>query len=141
MTSAWPSVPLGEVLTQSVESVEILPDQTYREVTVRLWGRGVVLRRKVEGSGIASARRNVVRSGQLLLSRIDARNGAIGVVPEELDGAVVSNDFPSFDLSRARVIPGHASWLCRTHDFVDKCKTASEGTTNRVRLDVGNTRF
>ena len=137
MTSAWPSVPLGEVLTQSVESVEILPDQTYREVTVRLWGRGVVLRRKVEGSGIASARRNVVRSGQLLLSRIDARNGAIGVVPEELDGAVVSNDFPSFDLSRARVIPGHASWLCRTHDFVDKCKTASEGTTNRVRLDVG----
>jgi len=38
-----------------------------------------------------------VRTGQVLLSRIDARNGAIGLVPFELDDAIVTNDFWAFE--------------------------------------------
>ncbi|MCX6841920.1 MAG: restriction endonuclease subunit S [candidate division WOR-3 bacterium] len=124
------------MLTQSAEMVDILPDLGYQEVTVRLWGRGVVLRRRAEGAEMAAQRRSVVHTGQLLLSRIDARNGAIGLVPADLDGAVVSNDFPSFNLNPAKLLPAYVGWLSRTGDFVDRCKAASEGTTNRVRLDV-----
>jgi type I restriction enzyme S subunit len=76
----------------------------------------------------------VVRQNQLLLSRIDARNGAIGLVPEELDGAVVTNDFPAFALDPDRLEPFYINWLSKTADFVELCKAASEGTTNRVRL-------
>jgi type I restriction enzyme S subunit len=66
------------------------------------------------------------------VSRIDARNGAIGIVPDELDGAVVSNDFPCFDIVEA--IPEYLGWYTRTSAFVRSCIRASEGTTNRVRL-------
>ena len=79
-------------------------------------------------------RRFVARTGQLILSRIDARNGAIGVVPPKLDGAVVTSDFPLFDLDRHKLEPPFLGWLCRTEGFVDLCRRASEGTTNRVRL-------
>ena len=72
--------------------------------------------------------------GQFILSRIDARNGANGLVPEELDGAVVTNDFPLFDLNPERVEAGFLAWLGKTRDFVELCLRASEGTTNRVRL-------
>jgi type I restriction enzyme S subunit len=136
MTDTWPLVPLGEVLTRSEERTEIQPDQQYRQVTVRLWGQGVVLRSKVNGTRISAKKRYVVRSKQFILSRIDARNGAFGLVPDSLDGAVVSNDFPSFNIDSARLDPRFLEWLSKTRGFVDLCRVASEGTTNRVRLQV-----
>jgi type I restriction enzyme S subunit len=129
------SVPLSQLLTRSTESVELQPDRRYKQVTVRLWGQGVVERNEVGGSEIAGTRRFVVRPGQFILSRIDARNGALGIVPAALDGAVVSNDFPSFLVNETRLLPAYLGWLTRTSDFVDLCRAASAGTTNRVRLD------
>jgi type I restriction enzyme, S subunit len=134
MSHAWPKVALEEVLQRSEEQLELRPDQTYRQVTVRLWGKGVVERARVFGSEIAAERQTVVRTGQFIISRIDARNGACGLVPPELDGAVVTNDFPVFEVNDSRLLPSYLKWLSRTQGFVDLCKAASEGTTNRVRL-------
>lgn len=134
MSSAWPRVALGEVLKKSEESVSINTNAFYREVTIKLWGKGVVLRREASGTEMSASRRAVVRQNQFILSRIDARNGAFGLVPENLDGAVVSNDFPSFNLNQERLEPKFLEWLSKTSAFVDLCKAASEGTTNRVRL-------
>ncbi len=134
MTDRFPMVPLGEVLTKSEEWIELAPDQRYRELTVRLWGKGVVQRREVSGADIAARKRLLVRSQQFILSRIDARNGAFGLVPDSLDGAVVTNDFPVFMPNRLRILPTFLHWMSKTAWFVDLCKAASEGTTNRVRL-------
>ena len=131
---ARPTVRLGEVLRRSEETIELQPDAEYRQITVKLWGKGVVLRGTLTGAEIAASRKMVARPGQLILSRIDARNGALGLVPPELDGAVVTNDFPLFGVVQARLLPAYLSWLCRTAGFVELCQRASEGTTNRVRL-------
>lgn len=105
MNNGFPLVPLGEVLIKSREQVEIDPNQQYKQVTIKLWGQGVVLRDEVAGAEIASAKRFVVRPKQFILSRIDARNGAFGLVPDSLDGAVVSNDFPAFTPDASRLLP------------------------------------
>ena len=55
-------------------------------------------------------------------------------MPSELDGAVVTNDFPLFDVTSERIDPAFLGWLTKTRDFVELCQRASEGTTNRVRL-------
>jgi type I restriction enzyme S subunit len=97
-------------------------------------GNGVVERRQVQGIDIASDRRFRASAGQFIISRIDARNGASGLIPEELEGAVVTNDFPLFDVATDRLHPPFLGWMAKTASFVDLCKRASEGTTNRVRL-------
>ncbi len=127
-------MPLGDVLGRVTETVTPSPDQEYREITVKLWGRGVVQRRVVAGAQLNSGRRFVARAGQLILSRIDARNGAIGIVPQELDGALVTSDFPLFTIDQARVETSFLGWVSKTSAFVGLCRRASEGTTNRVRL-------
>lgn len=130
----WPQVPLGQLLSRADSPADLAPDTEYHEVTIRLWGKGVVSRGKVRGADVTTARR-FVRSGQLILSKIDARNGALGMVPSELDGAIVSNDFPSFELQETgRCLPGFMSWLIQSKSFVDLCMASSEGTTNRVRI-------
>lgn len=129
-----PLVPLGDVLVRADEPAALVPDREYHEVTIKLWGKGVVSRGKVRGGDVATGRR-FVRAGQFILSKIDARNGAFGIVPSELDGAIVSNDFPSFSLRDAkRMAPAYLGWLVRSPGFTDLCKASSEGTTNRVRI-------
>jgi type I restriction enzyme S subunit len=133
MTS-WQPTPLGEVLSRSDEIAGIQPDESYKEITVKLWGKGVILRGITSGANFNGSRRFLARKGQLIVSRIDARNGAIGLVPEALDGSVVSTDFPLFRIDTTRVLPGYLDWLTKTKSFVELCQQASEGTTNRVRL-------
>ncbi len=44
MSKPWPNVALGEVLNRSEETIALQPDAEYRQITVKLWGKGVVLR-------------------------------------------------------------------------------------------------
>jgi type I restriction enzyme S subunit len=132
--SQWPMVPLGELLSPNADRVQLDPDQTYAQVTARLWGKGLALRGRVKGSEIAAAQQNRVSTNQFVISKIDARHGAFGIVPAELDGAVVSNDFPAFNVDPAKALPEYVAWVARTAWFIAICKSASEGSTNRVRL-------
>lgn len=133
MSKQWPMVKLGEVLRRSEETIEPQANVEYREITVRMWGKGVIERGRIMGASLPG-RRFVAHAGQFIASRIDARNGAMGLVPESLDGALVTNDFPLFNLNTERLAPAFLGWLCRTAGFVELCTRASEGTTNRVRL-------
>jgi len=130
----WEQVRLGDVLERSQETMNLEPDTIYREVTVKWWGKGAVVRREVSGSGIAGSSRFVARSGQFIVSRIDARQGAADIIPSNLEGAIVTNDFPLFNLDTSRLFPGFFRLYTRTADFTDLAKRSSEGTTNRIRL-------
>src|SRR5450759_2629786 len=126
---SFPMVALGEILTKSDEWIDINPNEKYRQVKVRLWGKGVMLRDEVSGAEIAASKRLVVHPQQFIVSRIDARNGAFGLIPDSLEGAVVSSDFPVFTVNPSRILPKYLNWMSKTHFFVDLCKAASEGTT------------
>jgi hypothetical protein len=137
--TARPKVTLGEILIPATDRIRLEPDATYSQITARLWGKGLTLRGRLKGLEIAADQQMRVSAGQFLISKIDARHGAFGIVPEELAGAVVSNDFPVFDVSAGMALPEYIAWVGRTDWFVDLCRRASEGSTNRVRLK--ETRF
>ena len=81
-------VPIRLFLRKSDSWIEPVPDETYKQITVRLWGKGLNLRGKIYGSQIEATRQIRVKAGQFLVSRIDARHGAFGIVPPTLDGAL-----------------------------------------------------
>lgn len=128
------AITIDRFMTKSEDWVPVKPDENYKQITARLWGKGLTLRGEVPGSAIAAARQYCAKAGQFLISRIDARHGAFGIVPEELDGALVSNDFPCFNIDASTVLPHFFEWYSRTPEFIDLCRRASEGSTNRVRM-------
>ena len=130
----WRRLPISAFLRKSEEWVHPELEQIYQQIRVRLWGKGLTLRAKVAGANIASRRQLRASAGQFLISRIDARHGAFGIVPDHLDGSLVSNDFPCFDIDERVVLPSYLEWYSRTDRFVELCRRASEGSTNRVRL-------
>jgi type I restriction enzyme S subunit len=132
--TAWPLVPLREVLTKSEEWVKLDPLATITQVRVKWWGQGAVARRTATAGELGSDKWLAIRANQFVISRIDARKGASGIVPPSLDGAFVSNDFPAFNADAKRLYPQFLDWYSKTSRFIDDCTAASEGTTNRVRL-------
>ncbi len=128
------TISIERFLTKSEDWVPVKPDENYKQITARLWGKGLTLRGEVPGCAIAAARQYCAKAGQFLISRIDARHGAFGIVPEELDGALVSNDFPCFNIDASTVLPHFFEWYSRTPEFIDLCRRASEGSTNHVRM-------
>ena len=94
---------IGDILTRNKTAVVVKADTTYKQVTIRTNYKGVCLRGTQEGSAILTKNQFAVSAGQFILSRIDARNGAFGIIPEDLEGAIVTNDFLAFDINEDEV--------------------------------------
>jgi type I restriction enzyme S subunit len=99
MNLTFTPVRLGEILKKSEDWVEIEPQEKYKQVTIKMWGQGVTLRQEVSGAEIAASRQLVVHQDQFILSRIDARNGAFGLVPLEL-GLSLTECVTDYELPR-----------------------------------------
>jgi len=127
---------IGEFLTRSREIVKIKNDEFYSRVTVRMNSNGVILRDKEKGENIGTKNQFKARIGQFIVSKIDARNGAFGIIPDELDGAIVTNDFPLFNINTDKINPLFFFLLTTTNAFIQFANSCSSGTTNRQRMDV-----
>ena len=131
---SWHKVKVGDFLIRVKNLITIEKDKEYSLVTIKLYHKGVRLRKKELGANISADKMSRVKAGQFILSGIDARNGAFGIVPPELDGAVVTNDFWHFELDKSIISKEYFLWLTSTPYFDDICNKASDGTTNRIRL-------
>ena len=132
----YPLVSIGRIITKSIKPIEIEDNTSYKQITLKTNGGGVVLRDEKQGKNIGTKKQYLVFAGQFIMSKIDARNGAFGVIGPDLDGAVVTADFPVFDVDKERILPDYLALFSTTTSFVRFAKSCSRGTTNRQRIDV-----
>ncbi|RZK21697.1 MAG: hypothetical protein EOO43_10470 [Flavobacterium sp.] len=128
--------PIGDFLVRSREVEEIQDEKLYKRVTVRINNKGVVQRDEEFGKNIGTKRQFVARAGQFIVSKIDARNGAFGIIPTDLDGAIVTNDFPLFNVDNRKILTQFLLLITTTKHFVKFAQSCSSGTTNRQRMDI-----
>ena len=124
---------IGDFLKRIKRPIKLVDDQDYKLVTIKMNHNGVVLRELKKGAMIKSNMYQV-KKGDFILSGIDARNGAFGIVPPELDGAIVTNDFWYFEIDESIISKRLFLELTATTWFDEICKRGSDGTTQRIRL-------
>jgi type I restriction enzyme, S subunit len=129
------SYQLSELLIPKQLMFSINPFDTYKQIKLRIKHQGVELRCLKKGSEIVS-KQYLAKKGQFIISKIDARNGAMGIIPESLDNAIVTGDFLLYDFNKSLIIPEYFSYISQTPSFDNSCKICSEGSTNRVRLKL-----
>lgn len=133
-SKAYPMMRIGEFLKRNKTAVAIEDDKTYKRATIKVRNGGIFLRDEEIGSKIGTKNQFLISKGQFLLSKIDARNGAFGVVPEVLDGGIITGNFWTFDVDYNIINPHYLALLTTTEAFVQFCEQASNGTTNRHYL-------
>lgn len=135
MKTKWKKEKISTFAVRSKLPTKVEDSVLYKRLTIKLWGKGIILRDEVDGSKIGTKNQYVAKGGQFLLSRIDARNGAFGILPMELDGALISNSFQAYDIDKERVDIDFFNYFTKTENFLNFCVASSEGTTNRRNLD------
>ena len=133
-TKKYPMAKIGSFLSRSKELVTLQDDIAYKRVSVSTIGKGIAVRDTKLGKDIGTKKQYLVKKGQFLLSKIDARNGAFGVVPEEADGAIITGNFWAFDVDYNLLNPQYLVLVTQTKQFVGFAEKCSNGTTNRHYL-------
>lgn len=129
MRKAWPRVKLGEVLVQDQRYINAPEPREYPKLSVKLYGKGVVLDASVDGSTLKMQRHQIARAGQVILSEIWGKKGAIGFVPDEGDGALCTSHFFLFDVVPERVERGWLQALFTANYLEPQLGADAKGTT------------
>lgn len=130
-TSAYPMLPMKEVLTERREPVQLdgaLGD--WQPITIKFSGEVLPRGRGKIFKGAMFA----AYPGDLVFSKIDARNGAIGLIPASIPKAIVTSEYPVLIPDEGKLRPEFLNYLLRAKHFKASLRRKASGTSGRKRV-------
>lgn len=92
----WASKKIGQWLKLAERPIVLQDEEEYQLVTIRRGFGGVDSRGSFLGKNVLVKNYFIVKTGDFIISKRQIAHGACGIVPPELDGAVVSNEYNVF---------------------------------------------
>jgi type I restriction enzyme S subunit len=115
-----PERALGEVLQPASAAVSVEPEGEYPIAGIYSFGRGLIRRPTIHGSETSYATMSKLRVNQLAMSKLNAWEGALAVVPEEFEGSYVSPEYPVFDIDGDQADPAYIAHLVTWSDLWER---------------------
>lgn len=134
MREGWVEVELGEVLSQVQRPVATSGQSTIPFAGVRWYAEGVYRRDELDASEVKTKSLNRLEESDITYNRMWATKAAFGVVGVEVEGCLVTNDFPIFEANEDRLLPGFFELITKTTGFQSDASLLATGTTERRRL-------
>jgi type I restriction enzyme S subunit len=91
--TGWSTCTFGDILTVVERPVPVDDDTVYQLVTAKRNRGGIVPREQLKGREIKTQGQYTVRAGDFLIANRQIIHGACGIVPQNLDGAIVSGEY------------------------------------------------
>ena len=126
---------IGEFLKRSKIPIDIEDKVEYNRVTIRINHNGVSLRDSELGKLIGTKKQFILKAGQFIVSKIDARYGAFGIAPIEVDNAIITGNFWAYDVDKDLINIDWFNQFTNSPVFYEVCERASSGITHRKYLD------
>jgi len=134
MKRNWQNIKLQRILSRSTLLEEPISAQKYNQVGIQLWGKGAYARESIDGGNTGYKFFNRLTSGDVVVNKIWARNGATSVVFDEFEGYYVSTEFPVFHLDKNVIDPKWMLFATQQKWFWDACNVQSYGTSGKNRI-------
>jgi type I restriction enzyme S subunit len=131
-TSIIPT-PMRQLVHLRQPDVVVDRDAVYQFAGVYSFGRGVFKGDRKSGMDFAYPRLTRLRAGEFVYPKLMAWEGALGIVPFECDGCVVSPEFPVFIVNKNYVLPEVLDVYFRTPSVWPMLAGESTGTNVRRR--------
>ena len=131
--SKYPRCWLADLVRVIDSKLVDYPKDVYNLVTVRKNKRDIVFREKITAKQLRekNKRFTVIGTGQLVISRIGAKDGAIGIVPKELDGSLVSDNFVVLEIVSSEIDPFYLLMVLTSERYKNMLRVISRGVTDR----------
>ncbi len=132
MSNNFEKIRLGDVITHRSEFIEIDDFEVYKLCRVQTKARGVVLREEKEGLDIKTKKQQVCRNGDLIFAEMDARFGGYGLIPPELDGAIVSSHYFLYEINSDAIDERYLEFCLSQPWFLSQVE--AQGSTNYAAI-------
>lgn len=136
----WPKkemTPIGSLLEVRKEEVDRSQYAFSELQPITIHFDGSIDRRKVAPGCEYTMTLFFAYPGDIIVSKIDLKNGAVAIVPERWENVVVTNHFAVYKLDRSRLVPEYFHRLIQTNFFKEylwRNKVGAEGR-KEVKLD------
>lgn len=125
------TIPLSDLMTLISEPCRVDPRGSYPNLGIYGFARGVFGKPPIDGAKTSASTLYKVRANQFIYSRLFAFEGAYAIVPEEMDGVYVSNEYPTFDVDHDRLLPRYLFWMFKRPDVWRQVAVGSKGMGDR----------
>lgn len=125
------TVSLSDLMALVSEPCRVDPEGSYPNLGIYSFARGVFGKPPIDGAQTSASTLYRVRKNQFIYSRLFAFEGAYALVPEEMDGVFVSNEYPTFDVNQDRLLPRYLFWMFKRPDVWRQVAVGSKGMGDR----------
>lgn len=122
----WIETTYGDVLEKVTRKAEIKDDQRYQLVTAKRSRGGIVPRSQLYGKEIKTEAQFYICANDFLISKRQIIHGACGIVPETLDGSIVSGEYSALRV-KSGLLLDYLKYHCHTVYFQQTCFQSSVG--------------
>jgi len=92
-TDEWESKTFKSILKEIKRPLKMKDNETYQLITVKRRNEGIVSRGLFKGKDVLVKSQFEVKAGDYIISKRQVVHGANGILPPELDGSIVSNEY------------------------------------------------
>lgn len=92
----WELRKLRRLIRQVKRPIEVKPDEEYREIGIRSWGRGIFHKEAMKGALLEEKSVFGIEPGDFVLNIVFAWEGAVAIATEHERGMIGSHRFPTF---------------------------------------------
>jgi type I restriction enzyme, S subunit len=120
--------------TRPAQRVVKKPDESFKALGIRSHCKGTFLKRDFDPAAIEMTELFEVRKDDLIVNITFAWEGAIAIVGDAEDGALVSHRFPTYVFNKDLVLPEYFRYVIVQRSFVAKLGLISPGGAGRNRV-------
>ncbi len=122
----WIQTTFGEILKPVKRKIPLVDEEEYHLVVARRNRGGIATRSILTGHNIKTKTQFIIRENDFLVANRQIIHGACGVVPKELDGAIVSNEYSVLNVKEGLLID-YLKYYSHTIYFQQACFQSSIG--------------
>lgn len=126
-------VSMGDLLTRRIEPLKRKTQSLEGLTPITIHFDGEIVPRDLRGKEEMKGRLFRMHAGDLVFSKIDVRNGAVGILPKAIETGVVTAEYPVYEVT-GNVDPRFNGALIRTRYLRDEINSMVSGTSGRKRL-------
>lgn len=124
---------IGDILELRREPIDVIANETYQEIGVRSFGKGLFIKPAVTGAEIGSKRVFAIQPGDLVVSNIFGWEGAVAVATSEHAGMIGSHRFMTWVPKSTDLDVRYLQHCLLSDTGLVDLRTASPGSAGRNR--------
>jgi type I restriction enzyme S subunit len=141
LPKGWRLARFDEFLRRIDRKITIDDSALHNCVGVRWYGMGTFIREQLLGMNIARKQQWVIKAGDVVYNKLFAWKGAFAIADKSVDGCIVSDKFPTYEINPGVIDSRFLGHYFRTPQLAQRAQGLSKGAAAISKLTLNPPQF